>query len=140
MRLGFVTGPKAIVEAINLHQANSTSVSLVNAIGRVFDAALCRLQCATTTQAMAYAFLKEWGISGFLQHTTNVANFYKKRRDAFEEIAKRHLSGVADWVTPQAGVRLMDVPVRTVLTRGSFQMFLFIKVCDVSWRAAHLYG
>lgn len=43
------------------------------------------------------------GIKGFQEHSQRVAQFYAKRRNQFEAIAKRHLEGIATWVSPVAG-------------------------------------
>lgn len=59
---------------------------------------------------MAYALLRQWGNDGLLNHCKNVSQFYRAKRDMFESAAKKHLSGVAEWTTPVAG------------------MFLYIKV------------
>jgi tryptophan aminotransferase len=59
---------------------------------------------------MAYALLSRWGPEGFLAHCAGVAAFYRARRDVFERVARKHLSGLAEWTTPIAG------------------MFLYIKV------------
>lgn len=59
---------------------------------------------------MVYALLRQWGPEGLLEHCRNVSEFYRERRDMFEAAAKKHLSGVAEWVSPVAG------------------MFLYIKV------------
>lgn len=50
MRLGFVTGPKAICDAVDLITANTN------------------LQTASVTQAIALALLEQWGEQGFLEH------------------------------------------------------------------------
>ena len=61
---------------------------------------------------MAFLLLKQWGEDGFLRHCKGVAQFYCAKRDTFEKVAKRHLDGVAEWTTPDAG------------------MFLYIKVSE----------
>ena len=55
---------------------------------------------------MVLGLLEYWGTEGFMQHCSNVASFYRKKRDMFEAAAKKHLDGVADWVTPVAGMFL----------------------------------
>lgn len=35
-----------------------------------------------------------------------MANFYRQKRDAFEIAAKRHLDGLATWVSPDCGMFL----------------------------------
>lgn len=59
LRLGFVTGPKEILDAIDL------------------DTSSRNLQTSGTSQAIAYALLSKWGIDGFLHHADNVARFYQ---------------------------------------------------------------
>jgi hypothetical protein len=39
-----------------------------------------------------------------MTHTHNVAAFYQEKRDIFERAMKRHLSGLAEWETPEAGM------------------------------------
>lgn len=59
LRLGFVTGPKEVLDAIDL------------------DTSSRNLQTSGTSQAIAYALLKTWGVEGFLKHADNVAKFYQ---------------------------------------------------------------
>ena len=59
LRLGFVTGPKEVLDAIDL------------------DTSSRNLQTSGTSQAIAYALLNKWGIDGFLRHADNVARFYQ---------------------------------------------------------------
>ena len=46
----------------------------------------------------------EWGEAGWAAHIASVKDLYQKRRDAFIAAAERHLSGLADWVVPTAGM------------------------------------
>jgi len=88
MRLGFITAPKAICDAVDLITANTN------------------LQVASLTQAVALALLEHWGQQGLLEHCQRVADFYKQRKDVFEAAAKKHLTGLATWQTPNAGMFL----------------------------------
>ncbi|KAJ1022526.1 hypothetical protein NDA16_003515 [Ustilago loliicola] len=91
LRLGFVTGPKEILDAIDL------------------DTSSRNLQTSGTSQAIAYALLSKWGIDGFLRHADNAAKFYQDRLERFESSAKAILQSnpsVATWVTPTAGMFL----------------------------------
>ncbi len=128
LRLGFVTGPKEVLDAIDL------------------DTSSRNLQTSGTSQAIAYALLKTWGVEGFLKHADNVAKFYQvrfalivcihclipvrltdfsfvlnsnlyessryakqDRLERFESSAKRILTAspsVATWVRPTAGMFL----------------------------------
>ncbi|KAI9480238.1 pyridoxal phosphate-dependent transferase [Zychaea mexicana] len=86
IRIGWVTGPKVLVERINLHTMSTN------------------LQPAGVPQLMAYGLLAEWGYDGFFAHVDRVANFYRERRDVFEESLERHLKGLAEWVVPDSGM------------------------------------
>ena len=62
------------------------------------------LQPNSLSQILALALLKRWGYDGFFGHTTRVAEFYRKKRDVFQEAMLRHLSDVAEWSVPEAGM------------------------------------
>ncbi|SCZ90280.1 BZ3500_MvSof-1268-A1-R1_Chr1-3g01890 [Microbotryum saponariae] len=86
MRLGFVSGAKELLRIIDLNTANTN------------------LQPASTTQSIVLVLLERWGHQGFIEHTRRVSAFYKEKRDMFEKAARKHLGGLADWVTPDAGM------------------------------------
>ncbi|SPO32530.1 related to aromatic amino acid aminotransferase I [Ustilago trichophora] len=92
LRLGFVTGPNEILDAIDL------------------DTSSRNLQTSGTSQAIAYALLNKWGIEGFLRHADGVARFYQDRLEAFESAATRILTAqkppIASWTRPTAGMFL----------------------------------
>ncbi|KAJ9480025.1 putative Aromatic/aminoadipate aminotransferase 1 (putative) [Pseudozyma hubeiensis] len=91
LRLGFVTGPKEILDAIDL------------------DTSSRNLQTSGTSQAIAYALLNKWGVEGFLKHADNVARFYQDRLHHFESSATRILTtspSIASWTPPTAGMFL----------------------------------
>lgn len=46
------------------------------------------------------------GNEGFLNHAQHVADFYAERRRRFEDLAHKHLDGLAKWVSPVAGMFL----------------------------------
>ncbi|OZJ03672.1 hypothetical protein BZG36_03543 [Bifiguratus adelaidae] len=86
MRLGWVTGPKPLVERINLHTMTTN------------------LQPSTIPQVMTYALLEKWGQEGFQEHVHTVSQFYRKKMDAFVQHAEKYLSGLAEWTVPEAGM------------------------------------
>nr|CDI54312.1 tryptophan amino transferase (transaminase) [Melanopsichium pennsylvanicum 4] len=59
LRLGFVTGPKQVLDAIDL------------------DTSSRNLQTSGTSQALVYALVEKWGYEGFLRHADDVARFYQ---------------------------------------------------------------
>ncbi|KZV94690.1 PLP-dependent transferase [Exidia glandulosa HHB12029] len=86
LRLAFVTGPLPIIRAMNLHTASAN------------------LQANSTTQVIAHAVLSKWGIKGLQAHTSGVSTFYRAKRDVFQKAMERHLTGLARWSVPQAGM------------------------------------
>ena len=55
---------------------------------------------------MVHALLSKWGPEGLLAHCAQVSEFYRLKRDMFERAAAKHLTGVATWTTPVAGMFL----------------------------------
>ena len=45
-------------------------------------------------------------MDGFDQHAQNVANFYSQRGQVMAAAAERHLTGLAEWTVPEAGMFL----------------------------------
>jgi tryptophan aminotransferase len=48
--------------------------------------------------------LTAWGYEGFFTHTRTVSQFYQDKRDAFEKVLHKHLEGLIEWSSPQAGM------------------------------------
>ncbi|XP_034533164.1 kynurenine/alpha-aminoadipate aminotransferase, mitochondrial [Notolabrus celidotus] len=88
LRIGFVTGPKPLVDRVVLHIQAST------------------MHTSTFTQLMVSQLLHSWGQEGFLQHIDRVIDFYSKQRDAMISSADKWLKDVAEWHTPSAGMFL----------------------------------
>ncbi|KAJ3522241.1 hypothetical protein NMY22_g11975 [Coprinellus aureogranulatus] len=85
-RLGWITGPVAILDKIEAH-------SMTNVV-----------QPSSLSQIVALKLLKEWGIEGFLKHAEHAANFYKRRRDVMQACLEKHLKGLAEWTVPEAAM------------------------------------
>ncbi|ELR58669.1 kynurenine/alpha-aminoadipate aminotransferase, mitochondrial [Bos mutus] len=88
LRVGFITGPKPLIERIVLHIQVST------------------LHTSTFTQLLVSQLLHQWGEEGFLTHIDRVTDFYRKQRDALLAAADKWLSGLAEWQVPTAGMFL----------------------------------
>ncbi|KAM7366400.1 hypothetical protein PAMP_015841 [Pampus punctatissimus] len=88
LRLGFVTGPKPLVDRVVLHIQAST------------------LHTSTFTQLIVSQLLHSWGQEGFLQHIDGVIEFYRKQRDAMISSADKWLKDFAEWHSPSAGMFL----------------------------------
>ena len=86
MRIGFVTGPKPLIERVNLH----TQASNLHPTG--------------ITQAMTLGLLQHWGEEGWEKHLKSVCTFYRTQRDHFLKSAETHLTGLVEWNTPNTGM------------------------------------
>ncbi|KAF5342197.1 hypothetical protein D9611_001983 [Ephemerocybe angulata] len=86
IRIGFASGPTPLLNAIDMHTATSN------------------LQSSSLTQAIAATLLNAWGYDGFQAHIDQVSAFYREKRDIFEKGMKKHLAGLAEWDTPEAGM------------------------------------
>ncbi|KAI0359804.1 PLP-dependent transferase [Trametes cingulata] len=86
MRIGFISAPQVIVDAVVLHTMTSN------------------LQPPTLTQVLALRLLREWGYAGLRAHVDRVAQFYHAKRDVFEGLMRKYLDGLAEWDTPEAGM------------------------------------
>ncbi|XP_038852045.1 kynurenine/alpha-aminoadipate aminotransferase, mitochondrial isoform X2 [Salvelinus namaycush] len=88
LRIGFVTGPKPLVDRVVLHIQAST------------------MHTSTFTQLMVSQLLHGWGQEGFLNHVDGVIEFYRTQRDAMLSSADKWLKDVAEWHAPAAGMFL----------------------------------
>ncbi|KAM4836771.1 kynurenine/alpha-aminoadipate aminotransferase, mitochondrial isoform 2-T2 [Thomomys bottae] len=88
LRIGFITGPKPLIERIILHN----QVSVINA--------------CSFAQFMVLQLLHQWGEEGFWAHINRTIEFYRSQRDAIVAAAEKWLSGLAEWHVPKAGMFL----------------------------------
>jgi len=86
IRLGCVSGPTALLNAMDMHTASAS------------------LQTPSLTQTIAFALLDSWGYDGFIKHCETVSQFYKEKRDVFEKYMQKHLGGLAEWTPPESGM------------------------------------
>jgi tryptophan aminotransferase len=88
-----------LTSAANL-QPNGMSQAIAYRLLRhcTFHSLTTRIGCSADGSEMGVG-----GIKGFQEHGQRVAQFYAHRRNQFEAIAKRHLDGIATWVSPVAG-------------------------------------
>ncbi|XP_042557373.1 kynurenine/alpha-aminoadipate aminotransferase, mitochondrial [Dipodomys spectabilis] len=88
LRIGFMTGPKPLIERIVLH----SQVSVMNT--------------CTFAQFMVSQLLHQWGEEGFWAHVHRTIEFYRRKRDEIVAAADKWLSGLAEWHIPKAGMFL----------------------------------
>lgn len=86
IRMGCISGPEPILRAVDMHTGTAN------------------LQVPSLTQAIAYSLFSGWGYDGLKKHVDYVSQFYRAKRDVFENAMKKHLDGLAQWVTPEAGM------------------------------------
>ncbi|EGN98737.1 hypothetical protein SERLA73DRAFT_181360 [Serpula lacrymans var. lacrymans S7.3] len=86
IRIGFASGPVALLDAMDMHTGTSN------------------LQVSSFTQVVTLALVKSWGYDNFILHTERVSQFYREKRDIFEAALRRHLDGLVQWETPEAGM------------------------------------
>jgi tryptophan aminotransferase len=110
IRIGFVTGPTPILDAIDRHVSSCTNRSIIPLLPFPdwlhihAQTAVANLQSSSFSQAIILTLLRSWGRQGFLTHVQNVAAFYRAKRDVFEAAMRRHLHDIAEWNTPEAGM------------------------------------
>ncbi|XP_046652485.1 kynurenine/alpha-aminoadipate aminotransferase, mitochondrial-like [Daphnia pulicaria] len=88
IRLGYVTGPRPLMERILYHM----QVSVIHA--------------SSMSQVLVSELLKQWGVEGFMGHVDRVQNFYLQQREVMLKAAETHLTGLAEWNVPQGGMFL----------------------------------
>lgn len=88
IRIGFATGPPKLIERLSFH---TQATNLHN---------------SGVSQIMVSKLMDHWGKRGFDEHATKVARFYCQRRDVLLAAAERHLTGLATWSPPDAGMFL----------------------------------
>jgi len=88
LRVGFLTGPKPLLERLTLHMQVSV------------------MHCSAMSQMMILSFLRHHGHAGFLQHVDRVTDFYRSQKEKAVTAANEHLQGVAEWAEPKGGMFL----------------------------------
>ncbi|XP_014663109.1 PREDICTED: kynurenine/alpha-aminoadipate aminotransferase, mitochondrial-like [Priapulus caudatus] len=86
LRVGFMTGPKPLMQRIEYH----IQVSL--------------LHTSALAQILILELLKDIGHAGFMDHVTNVRNFYMSQKEKMIAAATKHLKGLAEWNEPTGGM------------------------------------
>lgn len=86
LRVGWVSGPSALIERIELHQQ------------------VAALHSSGLSQAVVAAVLEAWGPAGWHAHCKGVRALYRARRGSLHASAIRHLDGLASWTRPTHGM------------------------------------
>ena len=88
LRIGWVSGPKAMITQLELHQQATV------------------LHNCNLSQVIVSKLLDHYGVDGWNEHVRQVALFYCGRRDALIAACEKHLKGLAKWNTPTASMFL----------------------------------
>ncbi|XP_069165273.1 kynurenine/alpha-aminoadipate aminotransferase, mitochondrial [Procambarus clarkii] len=86
LRIGYVTGPKPLIERI------------------VMDVMSTVLHASVLPQVMLSEILRRWGLQGYLHHGREVRDLYRERRDIMQCAAERHLTGLCEWRLASGGM------------------------------------
>ncbi|ELU04387.1 hypothetical protein CAPTEDRAFT_156025 [Capitella teleta] len=88
LRVGFVSGPRPLVNRIEMHMMASV------------------MHTPMMSQMLVSELLNMWGMDGFLKHVDEVVDFYRDKKDSTIKAAEKHLTGLAEWHEPVAGMFL----------------------------------
>ncbi|XP_070553938.1 kynurenine/alpha-aminoadipate aminotransferase, mitochondrial-like isoform X2 [Ptychodera flava] len=118
LRLGFITGPKKLLERVKLHMQASI------------------LHTSSLSQILAIKLLDQWGLDGFRNHVDEVSQFYLERRNILLAAAEKWLTGLAEWNNPRGGMFLwmkllgIDDTYKMIKERAMEKEVLFVPGRD----------
>ena len=95
MRLGWASGPAPLIERLMLAQQVST------------------MQASTMSMTLAARLLHSWGLDKYRAHVREVRDFYAERRSFMQKCAEKHLTGLASWSAPSAGMFFCEIATAT---------------------------
>ena len=64
------------------------------------------LDCIFLLNETHLYLIQLWGIEGFMNHVTSIEEFYQRRRDIMLDAANKHLTGLAEFSSPDGGMFL----------------------------------
>jgi kynurenine/2-aminoadipate aminotransferase len=86
LRIGYATGPTPLIHQLELVQQASS------------------LHASGIAQAIVAQLLTSLGREGWRAHVSQVQDFYTQRRNVFLKACETHLTGLAEWHAPVAGM------------------------------------
>ncbi|XP_041357857.1 kynurenine/alpha-aminoadipate aminotransferase, mitochondrial-like [Gigantopelta aegis] len=87
-RLGYISGPRQFLHKIVQHMMCSV------------------ISASNLSQAVVFQTIQRMGHDGFIKHVENVRDFYQRRASMANQMAEKHLKGLAEWVMPTGGMFL----------------------------------
>ncbi|EPZ33878.1 PLP-dependent transferase [Rozella allomycis CSF55] len=85
-RIGFASGPKALIDRIILHEECSN------------------IHPCGISQSILLKLLKTWGHNGFLDHCKQTSQYYESKKNLFLEASRRHLGNLVSFNEPKCGM------------------------------------
>ena len=86
IRIGFATGPSKLIGQLQL------------------DLQATAMHASGVSQALVLHLLQHWGDAGWDAHVQRIQELYRGRRDTFLALCDAHLTGLAQWDAPSAGM------------------------------------
>jgi kynurenine/2-aminoadipate aminotransferase len=87
LSVGYVTGPKPILDKMDLVRQSS-------------------VQASSLSQVIINELLKSWGYDGLQKHVKSVQQIYKEQSQELTRCAEKWLTGLAEWTEPTGGMYL----------------------------------
>ncbi|KAK3098219.1 hypothetical protein FSP39_017347 [Pinctada imbricata] len=88
IRLGMVSGPNAIISAIEVHLSTSS------------------MHVSSLTQMICKKLLDKWNLKGFVSHCQTISFLYESQKSLCKQMLKQHLEGLCEWENPDSGLFL----------------------------------
>ncbi|XP_043266614.1 kynurenine/alpha-aminoadipate aminotransferase, mitochondrial-like isoform X2 [Venturia canescens] len=88
IRVGAVTAHEEIIKKLIIHVENSV------------------LQSSSLSQMLLLQFFDTWSPDRFEKHFKEIQTLYRERRDLMVTALEKHLTGIAEWSVPKAGMFL----------------------------------
>lgn len=114
LRIGWLTGPKQLVQNIELHVQSSY------------------LHASSLSQIIINSLFNEWGFEAFLGRLNTIRDYYKVRRDVTLQSMDKHLKGLCEWTVPSGGmfvwikVKGISDVYDMLMTRGLKKLITFV--------------
>jgi len=108
LRIGWLTGPAPIVQRVLLHQQCSS------------------IHPSSLSQTLVLSLMTQWGDAGLIKHIRDtVQATYRAKLKASAAACDKHLSRLATWMVPRAGMflwlNLLNVDDSRALVEGGFR-------------------
>lgn len=111
LRLGWATGPVPLIDRLALHMQSTSlhtsgiSQSLVVGLLDHWEKVWMLSISSDEYLTLPFSLNQNGGVvENWTKHSDFVSSVYRKRKDCFNNAANKHLTGLAEWTTPSAGM------------------------------------